>query len=138
MHLSIKQCTLQKSAQLGKSLFILSQSFSGNSKMHQKIGSIFIPLYTMALFVHILHIIRIHLDKILTSYYSAHCYFSRLNLKKMGLSSFIFQSFQILIRTQCKKELFNSCEGLLMAVINTVKQAQQFQPILKNCQNGTF
>ena len=47
----------------------------------------------MALFVHILHIIRIHLDKILTGYYSAHCYFSRLNLKKMGPLQFCLSIF---------------------------------------------
>ena len=43
-----------------------------------------------------------------------HCYFTRLNLKKMGLLQFCLPIFLGFHRNPKQKEIFNSCEGFLI------------------------
>ena len=64
----------------------------------------------------------------------SHCYFTRLNLTKMGHLQFCLSIFLGIHRNPKQKVFFNSCEGFLMAALT----ARPSRPILKNCQNDTF
>jgi hypothetical protein len=43
----------------------------------------------------------------------SHCYFAKLNLKKMGPLQFFLPVFLEIHRNPKQKEIFNSCEGFL-------------------------
>ena len=62
-----------------------------------------------------------------------HFYFTRLNLQKVGPLQFCLLIFLGIHMNPKQKQLYNFCEGFLMAALTG-----PFWPILKNCQDGPF
>ena len=65
----------------------------------------------------------------------AHCYFTRLNLKKNGAFLILLSSIARNSSAPNEKIIFEILWGILEGRTNS---AQPYQPCLKNCHNGTF